>query len=89
MPNLVNNMNIKKGDIVKMSWKLRFALLKSKSFGHLFEFAFCKGIVGDLVNYNNDNENHSEKLGPEINVRWQPSNLRYCYLPEELIRVID
>lgn len=78
-----------KGDIVKMSWTLRFKLLFRGNFRHLFEFGFRKGIVEDFVNYNNENENLKAKIGPEINIRWLPSKLRYCYLPEELVKLTN
>jgi hypothetical protein len=58
------------------------------STGHIEEFGECVGIVDGAVDFNNckpgDPEYDETKLGPEIDVRWQPSNLRYGYPPEDL-----
>lgn len=47
------------------------------SSAHVDEFGDCEGVVEDLVQPN----------CPEVNVRWQPSNLRYGYDPKYLERV--
>lgn len=78
---------IKTGDKVKMSDNFKKVLIENGCKEHIDEFGDCIGIVCDLVNYNNDNENDINKIGPEFNVRWQPSNLRYGYLPENLIKI--
>lgn len=78
---------IKTGDKVKMSDNLKKGLVESGCKDHVDEFGDCIGIVEDYVNYNNDGENDPNKIGPEFNIRWQPSKLRYGYLPEELIKV--
>lgn len=58
------------------------------SSAHIEEFGNCIGFVAGLVNYNNVPTNHPDfdpnKFGPELNVCWQPSNLRYGYAPEDL-----
>jgi hypothetical protein len=55
---------------------------------HVREFGRCVGMVLGLLDYNNckpgDPDYDSSKLGPEVDVRWQPSNLRYGYDPEDL-----
>ena len=47
------------------------------------------GIVEDFVNYNGNGENNPDKIGPEINIRWEPSQLRYGYLPDNLVKIIN
>lgn len=44
---------------------------------HVEEFGTCVGIVEGLADF-------GTQKGPEVDVRWQPSNLRYAYLPEDL-----
>ena len=44
---------------------------------HVAEFGDCVGIVQGLTDY-------GSRQGPEVDVRWQPSNLRYAYHPDEL-----
>lgn len=70
-----------------MSEELKDSLIKRGYKDHVGEFGDCVGIVEDLVNYNNNGENDPNKIGPEFNVRWQPSKLRYGYLPEELVKI--
>lgn len=61
------------------------------SIAHLKEFGDCIGIVDKLIDYNNVPPEHidydEDKIGPEMDVHWQPSNLRYGYLPEMLIKL--
>lgn len=62
-----------KGDLVIMNAKCKHVLGKT-SKAHVREFGTCIGIVsGQAV------------LGyPEVDVYWQPSNLRYAYHPKYL-----
>lgn len=46
---------------------------------HVNEFGDCVGVVVDPV--------WPGRPDLEWNVRWQPSNLRYCYLEKDLILV--
>lgn len=89
---------IKSGNRVRMSQKLKDKLKKDCLDGnhrgpmpirggsdcdncstqHVEEFGDCIGIVQEHVNFR-------ELDWPEVNVLWLPSNLRYCYLPEDLI----
>lgn len=78
---------IKTGDKVKMSEDFKKALIKNGCKEHIDEFGNCIGIVEDYVNYNNDGENNSDKIGPEFNVRWIPSKLRYGYSPDDLVKI--
>jgi len=78
---------IKSGDKVKMCDSLKDSLIKNGCKEHIEEFGNCIGIVEGYVNYNNDGENDQNKIGPEFNVRWNPSKLRYGYLPEDLIKI--
>lgn len=58
---------------------------------HVKEFGDCIGIVGNLVDYNNckpgDRRWDFHKIGPEVEVRWQPDNLVYHYHPDYLEEV--
>ena len=54
---------------------------------HVEEFGDCEGIVGDLMDFNNEIPPDPDKIGPEVNVYWQPSNLRYGYHPNDLVKV--
>lgn len=58
------------------------------SSAHIDEFGESIGIVEGLVDYNNDGEPYDPtKIGPELNVRWEPDNLRYGYHPKHLVVV--
>lgn len=46
---------------------------------HVEEFGDCVGIVEGLVDF-------GTSKGPEVNVRWLPSKLRYGYHPDQLVR---
>ena len=50
------------------------------SWEHVKEFEDCTGIVIGPVEWG------SGTSGPEVDVRWQPSNLRYAYLPDRLVK---
>lgn len=63
-----------------MSPALKKALRRNKSGAHVKEFGHCIGIVQGPTDY-------GTQKGPEVDVRWQPSNLRYAYAPEQLVRV--
>ena len=71
---------IKKGDWVKMSDSLKKALIESDCADHVEEFGDCEGLVeGMTLNFG---------LGPEVDVRWYPSKLRYGYDPEnDLVKI--
>ena len=60
----------------------------SCSTAHIEEFGNCIGVVEGLIDYNNIAPDHHDydpkKIGPEWDVRWQPSNLRYAYASEDL-----
>lgn len=67
------------GDRVRMSEALKAKLRSNGSADHLREFGDCYGIVLGLVVWSTD-----APPGPEVDVRWHPSCLRYGYLPEDL-----
>ncbi len=69
---------MKPGTKVIMSTQLKKNLISNNCQGHVREFGGCIGIVEDLVDF-------GTQKGPEVNVRWQPSNLRYAYHPKDLI----
>jgi hypothetical protein len=58
---------------------------------HILEFGGCVGVVEGLLDYNNVPKDHPDydvaKIGPEWNVRWAPSQLRYAYGVEDLVIV--
>lgn len=55
---------------------------------HVAEFGNSTGVVLGLTDFNNHKPGTSrfnlENIGPEVDVRWEPENLRYSYLPEHL-----
>lgn len=55
---------------------------------HVLEFVDCTGIVIGKMDYNNVPKGHKDydpsKVGPEWDVHWQPSDLRYSYATEHL-----
>jgi hypothetical protein len=64
------------GTRVRMSKALKKEMRKT-SQAHIKEFGNCVGVVMGLMDY-------GTQLGPEVDVRWLPSNLCYGYLPETL-----
>ena len=54
------------------------------SSGHADEFQGCIGLTEGLVNWNKPGESDPTKFGPELEVRWIESKLRYAYAPEQL-----
>ena len=73
-------MKITKGNKVKMSERLKSILTSNGCEEHVIEFGNCIGIVEERVFPDIDE-------APEVNVRWQPSGLRYSYFPNELKKV--
>lgn len=55
------------------------------SSDHVEEFGESVGVVTGPVDFNNKGEIHDpNKIGPELNVVWEPDNLRYGYHPDDL-----
>jgi len=54
-----------------------------ETLSNVEEFGDCIGIIAGPTDYTGS-ECQIKQLGPEVDVRWQPSNLRYAYLPEHL-----
>ena len=71
---------MERGTRVKMSTKLKKVLRANGSGEHVKEFGRCEGIVEEHLSHNGIE-------WPEVNVRWEPSKLRYGYLPDQLVRV--
>lgn len=71
---------MKPGDIVRMNAACKRALYKTGSHDHVREFGRCYGVVIGLTDYGN-------QQGPEWDVRWQPSDLRYAYDEKYLVPV--
>lgn len=61
------------------------------SYPHVLEFGACEGIVEGPMDFNTCKPGEAgydpAKVGPEVDVRWQPSKLRYGYHPDDLDRV--
>lgn len=71
---------MKPGTKVRMSEGLKALLRASGSHEHVEEFGDCTGIViGPMF--------PDVPEAPEVDVRWQPSNLRYGYDPKNLVEV--
>jgi hypothetical protein len=74
--------DFKRGDRVRMTFEHKRKLCANDSGAHVDEFGDCIGLVEDLVDY-------GHTRGPELNVRWLPSGLRYGYHPHQLTRARD
>jgi hypothetical protein len=71
------------GTKVRISKRFKKALIlqPQPSLEHVIEFGTCVGIAEGYIVYSKDD------IGPELEVRWQPSKLKYAYLPEHLIKL--
>lgn len=67
---------MKIGTMVRMTPNLKRAMRANGSGEHVDEFGHCIGVVIGPMFPDTD--------WPEVDVRWQPSNLRYGYHPNEL-----
>ena len=65
---------MKPGTKVKMTKKFKTAMIAGGNEMHANEFGDCIGIVQGPASFG----------GPYVDVRWQPSNLRYGYNPKNL-----
>ena len=72
---------MKKGDKVKMSEGLKEAMRQNGSKEHIKEFGECIGIVEGITYENEDGTD------VDVDVRWQPSNLRYGYSINSLVKI--
>jgi len=70
---------MKAGTLVKMSEALKRELRTNDSKEHVDEFGECVGVVEGPTDF-------GSQKGPELDVRWQPSGLRYCYHPSMLVK---
>jgi len=68
---------MKKGTRVMMTEEIKRALRENGSGEHVDEFGECTGEVIGPMDY-------GTSKGPEVDVRWHPSNLRYGYHPKHL-----
>lgn len=68
------------GTKVRMSDEHKQQLIINDCKQHVEEFGNCVGIVEGPVDYNG-------VQGPEVDVRWEPSKLRYGYHPDSLVIV--
>ena len=75
---------LKKGSRIRMTADLK-ARMWEGSRDHVYEFGECVGVVDGFVDFHNVGDPLDiGKIGPEVNVRWQPSDLRYAYHPSDL-----
>ena len=65
------------GTYVRMTPECQRKLIDNDSIDHVVEFGGCVGKVVGPVNY-------GTQLGPEVDVIWLPSMLRYMYDPSDL-----
>ena len=72
------------GTRVRMSQKCKDRLRANKSAAHVNEFGSCIGVVEGLTNFGPYKGQGPDQLGPEVDVRWEASNLRYGYHPDDL-----
>jgi hypothetical protein len=81
---------LKAGDRVRMSPELKKKFSENKSKSHVKEFGNCVGVVQGPTDYNNckpgDPDYNPAIVGPEVDVRWEPSGLRYGYHPDFLVK---
>jgi hypothetical protein len=70
---------MKIGTKVKMSEELKQMFINNDCKDHVDEFGDCIGFVEDKM----------FEDGDEVNVRWQPSGLRYGNDPQHLIEIFD
>lgn len=58
------------------------------STDHVEEFGESVGVVRGPTDYNNckpgEKGYDTAKIGPEVDIYWEPDNLRYAYLPSDL-----
>jgi len=71
---------MKSGTKVRMTEAYKQQLIASDCAEHAEEFFNCVGIVEGPIDY-------GTQQGPEVDVRWQPSGLRYGYHPDQLVEV--
>lgn len=76
---------VRKGDIVRLSEAVKRRMRTTVSGAHAREFGSCVGFVNGLTDYHNDGDVLGTKsMGPEVDVLWRPSGLRYAYHPKDL-----
>jgi len=74
-----------KDDKVKMSDELKKQLSHPDSIDHLKEFGDCEGIVLGPCEYNIDGIiTYDDEF---VDVRWEPSGLRYGYNKNLLVKI--
>ena len=62
---------LKIGDVVKMSESCKIMLNSNGSHEHVTEFGECTGVVAE--------EDDDMLTMDEVEIRWYPSGLKYCY----------
>lgn len=81
-------LRLEPGRRVRLTRRFRKTMRWSGSRAHIKEFGRCVGIVQGPTDYNNVQPGHPDydesKVGPELDVRWLPSGLRYAYPPDAL-----
>jgi len=77
LPLTVPRCNMQAGTKVRMKEAYKQELIANGCAEHTAEFFDCVGIVEGPIDY-------GSFKGPEVDVRWQPSNFRYGYHPDNL-----
>lgn len=77
----VRELMLMPGTRVRMNDACKKALATSSM--HVMEFGDCIGTVEGPADFTGPSC-QIKQLGPEVDVRWQPSNLRYMYNPRHL-----
>ena len=76
-------IKMKPGVRVRMSEACKAGMIANGSHEHIEEFGDSVGVLVGPVDFGNG------QLGPEWDVRWEPTNLRYGYAADDLDEVSD
>lgn len=76
--------DFKVGSLVRMSDNLKQMLIAGGSDDHLHEFGDCIGRIESFLDLNSSGEKNISNIGPEVEVRWYPSNFHHAYDPSDL-----
>jgi hypothetical protein len=77
-PDLLEPNTFELGDFVRMSPELKAAFRRNDSAAHVKEFGRCVGVVSLIYHFEGTSDT-------DVDVRWQPSNLRYGYASRFLL----
>ena len=83
LADTICELRLQPGMKVRLIEAAKVAYRANDSGEHIDEFGECVGIVDGPMDYTGPSC-QIQSLGPEVDVRWQPSNLRYSYAPNHL-----